>query len=163
MTKRTIEIEDDPGFQRKEWVAQRIGIGVLALFLLAAVLGFTGNGGLFSHGEVGDESGVLRVEYDRTVRRGATSTITIHLNSATPGSRSFWISTEYLSDVIVESVSPDPEAVVAESHRYVYTVKVAAADIMVRVRVRPTRVGWLDAQVGIVNGPSVHFRQTSLF
>lgn len=163
MTKRTLEIDADPAFQRKEWVLQRLGIGVMTVFLLAAVLGFTGRGGLFSHGEVGDPSRTLRVEYERFVRRGAPNTLTLHLRSVKPGSRSFWLSAEYLTKVDVESVAPDPEVAVAEGDRYVYTIRTSGPEATVTVRTRPTSAGWIDVDVGMVDGPSVHFRQTSLF
>jgi hypothetical protein len=163
MTKRTIEIDEDPSFQTREWVAQRVGLGVLALFLIAAVLGFTGSGGPFSHAETSDASGALRVEYDPIVRRGARSTITLHLRGGQPGLRSFWFSTDYVNGIDVETVVPDPEAVTAEGDRYVYTIRATGPDAAVTVHLRPARVGWIDVDVGVVDGPSVRFHQTSLF
>ena len=159
----TLEIDEDPSFQRKEWIAQRFGIGLMALLVLAAVLGFTGRGGPFSHGEVDDPSRTLRVEYERFVRRGAPNTVTLHLRSVKPGSRSFWLSAEYLRKVDVESVEPDPEVSVAEGDRYVYTIRTNGSEATVTVRTRSTSAGWIDVDVGMVDGPSVHFRQTSLF
>ena len=163
MTKRTIEIDEDLSFQRKEWVAQRVGIGVLALFLIAAVLGFTGSGGPFSRAETSDASGALRVEYERIVRRGAQSTITLHSRGGKPGPRSFWVSTDYFKSIDLELVVPDPEAVTAEGDRYVYTIRSTRSDATVTVHVRPTRVGWIEVDVGVVDGPSVRFHQASLF
>ncbi len=107
MTKRTIDIDEDPAYQRKEWIAQRIGIGAFALLAFAAALGFTGNGGPFSHGEVSEPSGAFRVEYERIVRRGAECTMILHVQRATPGSFSFWLSAEYLDNVVVDGVVPD--------------------------------------------------------
>ena len=163
MTKRTIQIDEDLSFQRKEWVSQRVGIGVLALLLVAAVLGFTGSGGPFSHAETSDASGALRVEYERIVRRGAQSTMTLHLAGGKPGSRSFWFSTDYFKGIDLETVVPDPEAVTAEGDRYVYTIRSTGSDATVTVHMRPTRVGRIDVDVGVVDGPSVRFHQTSLF
>ena len=163
MTKRTIQIDEDLSFQRKEWVAQRIGIGVLALLLIAAVLGFTGSGGPFSRAETGDASGAFRVEYERVVRRGAQSTMTLHLRGTNAGPRSFWFSTDYFKSIDLETVVPDPEAVTAEGDRYVYTIRSTGSDATVTVHMRPARVGRIDVDVGVVDGPSVRFHQTSLF
>ena len=163
MTKRTIEIDEDPAFQRKEWIAQRIGVGVLTLFLLAAVLGFTGISGPFSHSETSDPSGTLRVEYERVVRRGAPSTLVLHFHGSKAGQQSFWLSAEFFKSMDVESVVPDPEAVAAAGDRYVYTVRTTGSDAAIAVRTRSTRVGWIDVDLGVVDGPSLRFRQTSLF
>lgn len=163
MTKRTIEIDEDPAFQQREWFAQRIGIGVLVLFVAAAMLGFTGNGGPFSRGETSDSSGTLRVEYERIVRRGAQNTITLHLHGTKPGPRSFWLSTEYLRSVDVEAVVPDPEVVSTDGGRYVYAISTAALDATITIRSRPTRTGRINVDLGVVDGPAVRFHQASLF
>ena len=112
---RTLEIEEDINFQRKEWAFQRIGVAVLFLLVLAALLGLTGMGGPASHAEAGERGGPLFVEYERFVRRGAKARMTLHFRSDPPGFIQFWVSAPYLDDVIVNSVAPIPQTVTVES------------------------------------------------
>ncbi len=65
---RTLDIDEDLNFQKREWFFQRVGIGILFLFVLAALLGFTGMGGPVSHGEAGERGGPVFVEFERFVR-----------------------------------------------------------------------------------------------
>jgi hypothetical protein len=48
---RTIEIDEDLRFQKREWLFQRIGIAILFAFVVSAFLGFTGMGGPMSRAE----------------------------------------------------------------------------------------------------------------
>lgn len=159
---RTLEIDEDIAFQKKEWLFQRIGLGVVFLFVLAALLGFTGRGGALSHGEAGDRGGPLHVEYERFVRRGGTATVRIHLR-ASPGDVRFWIAAPYLERVRVESVAPVPELVMVEADRHIYSIRTGSPDITVMVEVEHQSAGMLDAEIGLVGGPSARFRQLSIY
>jgi len=161
--KRTIELDDDLAFQRKEWFGQRIGIAVLSLFVIAALLGLTGSGGVLSHATAGERDGAVYVEYDRVVRRGAKATMTLHFHSEPPGFIQFWISAPYLADVQIDSVSPVPQTVTVEESRLVYTIRAASPDVAVTLEVEHKRWGRHEGEVGIVGGPSARFRQISVF
>ena len=160
--KRTLEIDEDLHFQQKEWFFQRIGVGVLVLFVVAALLGFTGMGGPMSRGEAGESGGPLHVEYERFVRRGGMSTVTLHLRSA-PGDVRFWVSTRYFEHVRIESVAPAPELVSVETDRHVYLIRSGSSDVTVTLEVKHEAVGTLDAEVGLVGGPAVRFSQLAVF
>lgn len=160
--KRALEIDEDLAFQRREWLGQRIGIAILGLFVTAALLGFTGSGGVLNHATAGQRDGVY-VEYDRVVRRGAKTTLTLHFHRDPPGFIQFWVSAPYLADVNIESVAPVPQTVTAEESRHVYTIRAASPDVSVALEMEHKTWGTLDAEVGIVGGPSVRFSQISLF
>ena len=123
---RTLEIEEDLRFQRKEWLFQRVGIAILFASVIAAALGATGMGGPLSHAEAGERGGPLFVEYERVVRRSAKASMKLHFRSDPPGFIQFWVSAPYLADVIVESVSPTPQTVTVEASRHVYTIRAAS-------------------------------------
>ena len=159
---RSIEIDEDLTFQKTEWFYQRIGMAGLALLVLAALLGFTGMGGPFSHGEAGDASGPLHVEYERYVRRGGLSTLKLHLQT-TPGDVRFWVSAPYFEHVRVDSVAPTPELVSVETGRHVYLIRSSSSDVTVTLKVEHESAGTLGAEVGLVGGPSVRFRQLAIF
>lgn len=161
--KRSIEIDEDLTFQRKEWFAQRVGITLLSLFVIAALLGLTGSGGVLNHATAGQRGGAVYVEYERVVRSGTPATMTLHLHNDPPGFIQFWVSAPYLADVNVESVSPMPQTVTVEESRHVYTIRAASPDVAITLEMEHKTWGRLEGEVGIVGGPSVRFSQLSLF
>ena len=161
--KRTIELDDDLAFQRKEWLGQRIGIAVLSLFVIAALLGLTGSGGVLSHATAGERDGAIYIEFERVVRRGAKSTMTLRFHSDPPGFIQFWISAPYLADVQVESILPLPQTVTVEQSRVVYTIRAASPEVAVTLEMEHNRWGRQEGEVGIVGGPSARFSQISVF
>lgn len=163
MTKKdALEIEEDINFQRKEWTFQRFGVALLALFVLAAFLGLTGMGGALARGEAGDASGPIHVEYDRFVRRGSFSKVTLHLHTA-PGTVRFWVGARYFERVHIDSVAPVPEIVSVESTRHVYVIRTGSPNVTVTLNVKHEEAGRLNAEVGLVDGPTVRFSQLSIF
>lgn len=165
MKKRTLEIDEDIVFQRKEWMAQRVGVALLFLFVLGALLGLTGVGGPLSHGEAGDRNAALHVEYERVVRRGAPVTLTLHLRSRAPGNVRFWISAPYLQDITIDGFVPQPEIVSVEQERHVYAIPAGSgsSEITVTLEVEHKTIGRIQGEVGLIDGPSVRFSQLSLF
>ncbi|RPI57716.1 MAG: hypothetical protein EHM55_00880 [Acidobacteria bacterium] len=160
--KRDLDIDEDIRFQENEWFAQRIGIGLLFAFVLSAALGLTGMGGPLSRGEAGRPDGPVFVEFDRFVRRGAPATIRLHLR-ATPGPVQVWISAPYFQDVRVESVAPPPQMAAVEQDRHIYTIQAGSGDVTMTLEVEHHSIGPIQAEVGVVGGPSVRFRQLAYF
>jgi hypothetical protein len=161
-TRRTLDIDEDLRFQEKEWLFQRIGVGVLFLFVLAALLGLTGMGGAMSRAEAGDQGAPVFVEYERFVRRGSRSTMKLHLRGA-PGEMRFWISAPYFDRVRVQSVAPPPEQVSVDSERHVYVIRTGSGEVTVTVELEHDTVGRADAELGLAGGPSVRISQLAIF
>ena len=161
--KRTIEIDEDLDFQKREWLVQRIGIALLGLFVIAAALGFTGIGGPMSRAEAGERGGPIHVEYERFVRRGARASMKLNLHNDPPGFIQFWVSAPYLEKVVVDGVEPVPQTVTVERERHVYTIRAGSPDVTITVEMEHQTFGRLEGEVGIVGGPSVRFQQLSLF
>jgi hypothetical protein len=160
--RRDLDIDEDLNFQNKEWHVQRVGTWLLFAVVLGAALGLTGMGGPLSKGEAGRRDEPVFVEFERFVRRGATSTIVLHLHSA-PGAVSFWVSAPYLAHVRIDSVAPRPERVAVEQGRHVYTIQSGSSDVAITLVMEHLRMGTIDAAVGLVDGPSVQFSQVALF
>lgn len=159
---RSLEIDEDVAFQQKEWIFQRIGVAALFLFVLAAFLGLTGMGGPLSHGEAGDSNGPLHVEYERFVRRGSFSKLTLHVRGAT-GAIRFWVSAPYLEQVQIDSIVPRPDLESVETNRHLYVIRAGSPDVTVTLNVEHEKAGRVEAEVGLVDGPSVRFTQFSIF
>lgn len=160
--RRTLDIDEDIQFQQKEWFFQRIGIAVLFAFVIAALLGFTGMGGPMSRGEAGERGSPLHVEYARFVRRGGSSTVKLHLRVA-PGDVRFWVAAPYFEHVRIDSVAPTPELVAVEKDRHVYLIRAGSPEVTVTLEVAHQSAGTLNAQLGLVDGPSVRFSQFAIF
>jgi hypothetical protein len=163
MNKRSLQIDEDIAFQHREWMAQRVGIALLFLFVLGALFGLTGVSGPFTRGEISDPAGVVRVEYDRIVRRGARANLTLHVRSPAPGDLQFWISAPYVRDVTIEKILPEPDTEVVETERHVYALRAGPRDVTVAFEVDHTTIGPVHGEIGIVGGPTVRFTQWSLF
>ena len=161
--RRTLEIDDDARFQTREWFAQRVGIGLMTVFVLAALLGLTGAGGILNDGRAVSGSGAVRIEYDRIVRRSASTSMTLRLHSDPPGFIQFWVSAPYLDAIHIESVTPVPQTVTVEAARHVYTIRAASPDVSVTVALEHKTWGLLEGEVGIVGRDSAHFRQVAIF
>jgi hypothetical protein len=161
--KRSLQIDEDITFQRREWMAQRVGIALLFVFVLGALLGLTGVSGPLSQGDVSDSAGIVRVEYDRVVRRGAQASVKLHVRSTAPGDLQFWISAPYLRDVTIEKIVPEPDAEALETERHVYALRAKARDVTVSFEAEHRTIGRVHGEIGIVGGPSVRFTQWSLF
>lgn len=163
MKRRTLDIDEDLAFQVKEWRAQRVGIVLLFLFVLGALLGLTGMGGPLSHGEAGDRDGAVRIEYERVVRRGTIATVTLHLRTSAPGDVHFWVSAPYVEQVKIDAVAPQPHTVSVEPGRHVYAIRSGSPDATVVIEMEHKTIGRIQAEVGLVGGPSARFSQVSLF
>lgn len=75
-------IEEEMPFQRRAWRVERIGWAVMALFVLAALLGATGRGGPLAQAEATTPDGALRIRYERIQRFNAPSTLHIEARRA---------------------------------------------------------------------------------
>jgi hypothetical protein len=164
MTKhgRDLQIDEDLAFQRREWLAQRAGRIAVFLFVLAALLGFTGVGGPYAHGQAGTPDGAVRVDYERVVRRHASATLTLHLRG-TPQQTRFWVSEPYARSINIEGISPEPQSVSVADGRYVYSVASGSSEVAVVIHVEHLTAGIVNGEVGLVGGPAVRFRQVALF
>ena len=117
-----LEIEQDLSFEKREWIVQWIGRGLMALIILGALLGFFG-AGPFSLSEVRDPSGDLAVTYEHFGRRGATTNLVVELSpQATSGGEAVVLfSTEYMDKFQLDTVTPAPDQVTLTDDGYEYT------------------------------------------
>jgi hypothetical protein len=84
-----LELNQDLRFQRRMWAVQRIGWAVMALVVLAGLLGLFGPGPL-SSATAGKEEGPLLVEgYERFVRFRIPTTLQVRLDPLGRGRRAF--------------------------------------------------------------------------
>lgn len=158
-----LQIGEDYDFQRKEWRFERIGWAVMALVLLAALLGLLGPGPL-SNASAGDKGGPLWVDYDRFVQRSAGTRFEIHAapGTAPDGTLRLWIDRETVGRNEIHSIEPQPEQVTAAGDRLIYDFNVAdpGSETVVHILFEPMRYLRQPVRMGIEGGPDLHFIQT---
>lgn len=107
----SIQIDEDRDHARREWRMERIGWLVMALLLVAGLLGLFGYGPL-SQGQAGDP-GTLSVEYDHLQRASAPSEyrFTVAPSLVRDGELRLRFDDALLDEVDMESIIPEPKEV----------------------------------------------------
>jgi len=120
-----LQIEEDRAHARHEWRIERVGWAVMALLLVAGVLGLLGYGPL-SEVHVGDP-GTLSVTYDRLQRASAPSEyhFTVAPSLARDGKLRMRFEDALLEEIEIESIIPEPDQVLSGPG---YTLYVFAMD-----------------------------------
>ena len=157
-----LESAQDLDFQRRSWVAQRVGWVFIALAALAALLGLLGKGPL-SRVSAGEESQPLSLEYDRFGRFQTLTTLRVNLGSDAGRDREVhvWLNREYLESVQIQQVTPEPDRVEAGSQRLTYVFQLSEPNqpTAVTFYLQPEHIGSLRGQVGLVEGQKLNFNQ----
>lgn len=158
-----LEIRQDEAFQRREWRFERIGWGVLTLFVLAGLLGLLGKGPLsWATASAGDvvaveHSSITRVEADDSVvltfgpEAVAGDTVTVQLVGS------------WATDVDLRSISPQPseESLVPGGRVLEFAVDTIGEDLAVLIMFRAQGIGVYAADVTVADR-TASFRQLVL-
>jgi hypothetical protein len=121
-----LQINEDMDFQRLEWRIERIGWGIIALIIIAALLGLLGNGPLSAAVKTG---GSLQVEYDRFLHRDAPSSYRIHFTPP-DADTAIHLNHQFLEAVKLDQIVPQPSE-----------VELGTDGILLRFRSRPSVTG----------------------
>ena len=161
----SLEVSEDIRWERRIWAFQRFGRYALALFLLLAFLGFTGSGPL-SNASASSPDDLLSVSYERIDRINAPSTFQISFEPdlVSGDELQIWISSDFMRQVQMNQITPEPESVEIGAARYVFTFAVTAdADpAPISFQFRPERPGISRAHIGVVDGPEISLRKLML-
>jgi hypothetical protein len=157
-----LEVGQDLEFERRMQKVQRAGWAVMALVVLAALLGLFGTG-LFSKAHIGREDAPLRLEYDRCLRYQAPQRLRVRLDSgaARQGKVRLWISDDYLERVQIARIYPQPEGVELgpDGQTFTFQTEDLTEPATVMFYVVPERVGSLPGRMRLVGGDLLSFRQ----
>jgi hypothetical protein len=138
-----LEIDQDLEFQRKAWVAQRVGWALMALFVIAAAVGLLGSGPL-SHARAA-VPGVMTVEYERFALFETSETLRVRLDPAATAGEVVRLSLnrEFLDSAKMGTVLPPPARVESAAGRliYVFAVGEPRAPLVVTFTFEPQGIG----------------------
>src|SRR4051794_20576218 len=158
-----LDVEQDMDYHRRSWRRQRIAWVVMALLIVATLLGLFGPG-LLGDSIAGAKGGPLWMAYNRFGRLQAESTtLRIHVEpgAVTGQPLRLWVSRSYLERVQVMHILPEPQSVEIAADRYVYVIAVQdmSQPASLVFHIEPAHVGLLRGQVGIEGGDTLDFSQ----
>jgi hypothetical protein len=149
-----MDIDNDVAFQRRVWVAQRIGWSVIGILIVIAALGYFG-GGPFSRSSA--QGGGMTIEYERFARLRQPTKLRFVLDSA-PGGGALAVSRAYFDSVQIEQITPKPSAVRSGGEWLVYSFA-GPLPAAVTFHLRPDQFGPVSGSARLAAGEAVPFRQ----
>ena len=157
-----LELEEDIGFQRRDWAVRHIAWAVLVLVFLAALLGLFGNG-ILSKATLGDDGMPLQVEYQRFGRHKAPMGLKMRLGpeAVQEGKVRLWLERSYLNTMQVETIVPQPGSVESGANHLIYVFNVSSSNFPVEVTflMQSESIGRQTGRLGLEGGPSLSFSQ----
>ncbi len=158
-----LDLDQDLAFEERQWKIQRVGWVVMALIVVAALLGVFGSGPL-SAATVGDEAS-LALQYQRFVRHQGQGELVVRVapNETVEGRVEFWLTTEFLGEIDLQGISPEPDEVRSAGDRqiFVFLVNDPAGPLEVTISYFPNGLGRVSGGIGLVDGPDFSFNQLS--
>lgn len=152
-----LEIEDDPRAQEREWRVKRISWVFLYGIILAAVLGFFGDGPA-SRVTARPEGADWLVSYERWLRRGAAEDLTVWLNpDRSP--RSFAtvrVNGAWASSMEIIRFEPAPQTQRLEAGgalAFYFALPAGDAPTRLNIQYKPRGWGPVDGQLAVNEGP----------
>ncbi|PVY40190.1 hypothetical protein [Pontibacter virosus] len=139
-----LDIDEDIELESANWKIQRVAWVLMALVVIAALLGFTGDGGIgnFQTLKAGDSAEGLEVEYERFLRRGAPAEIKVKLKpSASDTLTDLHLSKEFHEKLEVDKVVPEPSEVYATEKGITYRFASANQPFAVTFYLTPNGMG----------------------
>ncbi|HZW40508.1 MAG TPA: hypothetical protein VFF33_14510 [Ignavibacteriaceae bacterium] len=139
-----LQIEHNFAQQKREWRFERIGWVIMSIILLAALLGFLGEG-LLSHKSTGDSFTKMQIEYYNIERLETPMTISIYLNNieSTGKMVKLSVSRDYLSRMRVNSILPEPDKTEIDGmfYNYIFNSPKEKTNSLIQFELEPDRIG----------------------
>ena len=158
---KELQVSEDLRFQRRDWLAQRVGWGLMTLLLLAGLLGLAGGSGPFTRTMTGDGRG-FTVEYDRFVRHASRTSLTFRAPPQVLEGRAarITIDRQYLAANDLQNLVPEPNDTRGRGSDVEFHYDVAPGEgLQVRWSVEPDELGTHTATVRLNDGPAIELEQ----
>jgi hypothetical protein len=157
-----LQIEQDLGFQRREWIFERIAWVAMTAFVLAALLGLFGTGPL-SDRTAASADASLEVDYERFLNIHSATELNVRVSGevTAPGTFRIAINQDYLTGMHILRMTPEPERSETGDNRQVFLFRAVdpGRPAVVQFHLEPCRTGARQAQIVAGGGPTVEFGQ----
>lgn len=153
---KDLQLDEDMPFQRREWIVQRVGWGIMALVVLLALLGVLGPGP-FSSTVTGEKDGALWVQHNRWGRFQTPQRLHVHWGPGAAdadGVVRVWVNKDYFVRNTLEQIVPQPKGTLSGEDRITFEFQPRAPDKpgSAILHVRTDHIGRCDAQIGVAGG-----------
>ena len=151
-SRPALQIEEDMAFQRRDWTAERMGWGVMALVIIAALLGLFAVGPL-SWTTSTDPSGLLRVDYGRIQRQTAPASLKLDVGLAATADGAIELQADrtFLEAFDINSMQPEPAESIATAQglRLRFRAEPGEGRATVHVQLIPQAIGLRRTRLGL--------------
>jgi hypothetical protein len=161
-SRRGIDIDEDMAFQRRTWIAERIGWSLFGLVLVAAALGLFGTGPL-AETEATSPDGSVGLRYERFARTATETGMTAEIDAApqVDGIFRLRLGPELSERYLLVRVQPEPRRMLLEGRAIVLELAAepSGRPTSLRLWLKPDRPGLIQSEVGLVGGQPLAFWQ----
>ncbi|HEX2215609.1 MAG TPA: hypothetical protein VHG27_02770 [Xanthobacteraceae bacterium] len=157
-SSRSLQIEEDMTFQRRNWFAERCAWAVMGLVLIAAAIGAFGGGGPLTSTSASDVRAALHAEYGRMQRINAPTTIKLRIAASAITQDGVALDVyNSLNDALkLTTIQPQPVDATALADRM--RLRFAAApgqDATIYFYVSPNKIGFSRLRLGLADAEPI--------
>jgi len=137
----SLDVNADPKFQERFWVAVRVGWLVMTILLAAALLGATGGGGVLSSQSM--VVGTSRIDLPAVSRWAAADTMTITLSEPTARS-TVTVPAAFGDTFSVDAITPTPSSVIGspDGDTYIFELSPQTGEVSIDFSIRAEHPVW---------------------
>ena len=155
----SLQIENNIQQQKKEWVIQRIAHFVLWGLVIAIAMGLLGRGGLLSTVEKVSKYGTFEIRYDRFLRKHSPDVLRL-TTQAQSNSVTIRLERDYLKQIKLEKVTPEPQQVISEGGMVAYIFSTTQkAQVNAAFHFSPEKIGTVQGKVTVDDAPPLQIDQ----
>jgi hypothetical protein len=159
--KDALAVDRPEVFLRRERAAQKLGVVLLALFVLAGAAGLFGNGPL-SHAMV--TSGAVSVTFERFTRQTLRTALEVAADAPMTGAPiEIRVGREFLSAIDVLETRPFDALKRLDADAAIFEVPSSGGKAFLQLQYEPTRAGLLQTDVSVGAQSTAHVRQIVFF
>ncbi|WP_141733425.1 hypothetical protein [Oligoflexus tunisiensis] len=157
--KTTLDTLSDPGFQKREFLFERVGWACMGIILLAASLGVFGKG-VLSQAELRGKQ--FHLQYDRFLHRHDLTTLKLEIPPihGEPGVIAVAFPNTYLHKFRIEHITPAPESSAhGDQTLFWFTATHTGEPTTILWSLEPQEMGRLEGRIFVNGAEGYAFRQ----